>query len=94
MDVVEQWLQQEGEDAVEQTVDCSHSAGTIGVYDGDDLAAIEGLHCLQDDRQPLQDRLRVERPYCQFAQRQPALLGHVLHSADPAVKLVQFLVDR
>lgn len=55
MDVVEQWLQQEGEDAVEQTVDGCHPAGAIGVHDGDDLAAVEGLHCLQDDCQPLQD---------------------------------------
>lgn len=35
----------------------------------------------------------MERPYCQSAQGQPALLRHVLHSADPAVKLVEFLAD-
>lgn len=55
MDVVEQRLQQEGQDAIEQTVDCCHSAGAVRVYDGDYLTAVEGLHCLQDDRQPLQD---------------------------------------
>ena len=55
VDVVEQGLQQEGEDAVEEAVDCRHSVGAVGVYDRDDLAAVEGLHCLQDDRQPLQD---------------------------------------
>ena len=93
VDVVQQRLQQKRQDAVQQAVYRHQPARPVRVHDRNHLAPLERLHCLQDDRQPLQDRLRVEGPHRQPAQGEPALLGHVLHGADPAVEFVELLVD-